>query len=174
MNAKPCIRSCDHQLLKSLSEHHRKHTAMFPYLLFSTIPTRTSPSLQLFNSSISRKRHILSCHKTSYLKPLHATSGKKKSQDPALECLKCHKHCSSSESKSTVISITQYTKLPKETVTGVVCLTRQRIQAQLFLCNKLKLNITQPSQRDKIIICSDSLQHCIDANTKDTDNTMFH
>lgn len=67
-----------------VSEHHRKQTAMFPYLLFRAIPTRTSPSLQLFNSGISRKKHILSCHKTSYLKPQHATSGQKKSQDPAL------------------------------------------------------------------------------------------
>lgn len=53
-------------------------------IYYSELFLLTSPSLQLFNSGISRKKHILSCHKTSYLKPHHATSGQKKSQDPTL------------------------------------------------------------------------------------------
>lgn len=53
-------------------------------IYYSELFLLTSPSLQLFNSGISRKKHILSCHKTSYLKHHHATSGQKKSQDPTL------------------------------------------------------------------------------------------
>lgn len=70
-----------------VSEHHWKQTV--PYLLFRAIPTHTSTSLQLFNSGISKKKHILSCHKTSYLKPLHATSGQKEKVKTQLE-VKAH------------------------------------------------------------------------------------